>query len=422
MRMQIEGKSRSATWSFCLMAALNFSQIQPLAAAESKAAEPSDVSAIGTLSGFVVNVANGTFLTGVEVRTRPQAGQAVSNLDGIFQMDVPAGTYELEVQKEGYIPQVIRGVKVAVGGSIFQDVALNPEGGVSLGEVTVVAEADQASEAALLVERKTAPTVSDSIGAQEMSRMVGSDASDVMQRVTGVSIVDSKYVYIRGLGERYSSTMLNGAVVPSTRPDKKVVPMDLFPAALLQNIRTEKSYTPDQPGEFSGGLVKMNTVDFPRSPILKLSYGTGFGSTTTFKDFADYPGGSRDWLGFDDGTRALPSGIPNQSFNFMAGNTFGKLGVVLALSHGNKSHRQQESRNYYRRRVRGSSPLAGIRDGLQHPLHPDRHHRQLRPTSSPTTTGSSSRTSSARTPATSPVSSRVTTRTGNSGSATRGSA
>ena len=200
MRMQIEGESRSATWSFCLMAALTFSQIQPLAAAESKAAEPSDVSAIGTLSGFVVNVANGTFLTGVEVRTRPQAGQAVSNLDGIFQMDVPAGTYELEVQKEGYIPQVIRGVKVAVGGSAFQDVALNPEGGVSLGEVTVVAEADQASEAALLVERKTAPTESDSIGAQEMSRMVGSDASDVMQRVTGVSIVDNKYVYIRGRG------------------------------------------------------------------------------------------------------------------------------------------------------------------------------------------------------------------------------
>ena len=193
--------------------------------------------------------------------------------------------------------------------------------------------------------------------------------------------------------------MLNGVVVPSTRPDKKVVPMDLVPAALLQNIRTEKSYTPDQPGEFSGGLVKMNTVDFPRSPILKLSYGTGFGSTTTFKDFADYPGGSRDWLGFDDGTRVLPSGIPNQrltrrgrfsdtgftptelqgygqsfsnvwtprggrnaipnqSFNFMAGNTFGKLGVVLALSHGNKSHRQQESRNYYRSAGQGKlSPL-----------------------------------------------------------------
>ena len=229
--------------------------------------------------------------------------------------------------------------------------------------------------------------------------MVGSDASDVMQRVTGVSIVDNKYVYIRGLGERYSSTMLNGAVVPSTRPDKKVIPMDLFPAALMQNIRTEKFYTPDQPGEFSGGLVKMNTVDFPRSPILKLSYGTSFGSTTTFKDFADYPGGSRDWLGFDDGTRSLPSGIPNQrltrrgrfsntgftpdelqgfgqsfsnvwtphggqnaipnqSFNFMAGNTFGKLGVVLALSHGNKWHRQQESRNYYRSAVQGKlSPL-----------------------------------------------------------------
>ena len=277
MRMQTKSKSQSAMWPFCLTAAPFFFLLSPLVAAENVPAEPADVSDIGTLSGFVVNVANGTFLNGVEVRTRPDAGEAVSNLDGIFHMDVPAGTYELEIEKEGYVPQVIRGVQVTVGETAFQDVALNPLGGVNLGEVTVVAEADQASEAALLVERKTAPTVSDAIGAQEMSRMVGSDASDVMQRVTGVSIVDSKYVYIRGLGERYSSTMLNGAVVPSTRPDKKVVPMDLFPAALMQNIRTEKSYTPDQPGEFSGGLVKMNTVDFPRRPILKLSYGDQLG-------------------------------------------------------------------------------------------------------------------------------------------------
>ena len=154
MRMQTKSKSLSATWSFCLMAALSFSQLRPLAAAESEAAEPSDVSDIGTLSSFVVNLANGTFLNGVAVRTRPEAGQAVSNLDGIFHMDVPAGTYELEVQKEGYVPQIILGIKVAVGETAFQDVALNPEGGVSLGEVTVVAEADQASEAALLVERK----------------------------------------------------------------------------------------------------------------------------------------------------------------------------------------------------------------------------------------------------------------------------
>ncbi|MDE2929138.1 MAG: hypothetical protein OXT71_22350 [Acidobacteriota bacterium] len=109
------------------------------------------------------------------------------------------------------LPQVIRGVQVAVGEAAFRDVAFNPLGGVDRGEVTVVAEAGQDSEAALLVERKTAPTVSDAIGAQEMSRMVGSDASDVMQRVTGVSFVDSKYAHIRGLRERYSSTMLNGA-------------------------------------------------------------------------------------------------------------------------------------------------------------------------------------------------------------------
>ena len=341
-------------------------------------------------------------------------------------------------------------------GRYSQDVALNPEGCVSLGEVTVVTEADQASEAALLVERKTAPTVSDSIGAQEMSRMVGSDASDVMQRVTGVSIVDSKYVYIRGLGERYSTTMLNGAVVPSTRPDKKVVPMDLVPAALLQNIRTEKSYTPDQPGEFSGGLVKMNTVDFPRSPILKLSYGTGFGSTTTFKDFADYPGrqpglarirrrdpraAERDSQPETDASWT-PSPIrvlrrPSCRATGSPSATSGRLAVVgtrfptrvstswpatpsaswvwsWPFPTATNRTGSRKAGTITVRRVRGSSPPCGNTRWTSAPAPSSPASPAISRTSSPTTTGSSSRTSSARTPATSPVSSRVTTRTGNS--------
>lgn len=133
-------------------------------------------------------------------------------------------------------------------------------------------------------------------------------------------------------------------------------PLSLM-AALSFFLLSPLAAAENEPSE-PGDLVKMNTVDFPRSPILKLSYGTSFGSTTTFKDFADYPGGSRDWLGFDDGTGSLPSGVPNQSLNFMAGNTFGKLGVVLALSHGNKWHRQEEVRNYFRPAGQGElSPL-----------------------------------------------------------------
>ena len=196
--------------------------------------------------------------------------------------------------------------------------------------------------------------------------------------------------------------------------------MDLVPAALLQNIRTEKSYTPDQPGEFSGGLVKMNTVDFPRSPILKLSYGTGFGSTTTFKDFARLsgrqPGLAR--IRRRDPRAAERDSQPETDaswtllrYGFYADRVAGLRAVLqqrLDASRWSERDSQPEFQLHGRQHLRqvGSGPgpfprqqiapaagkpellpfggsgealpLAGIRDGLQHPLHPDRHHRQLR--------------------------------------------
>jgi hypothetical protein len=314
--------------------------------------------------------------------------QAKADMDGIFNVELPPGKYDLKVTHEGFLEQTVKGVEVVAGQQTFQDLAVAPQG-MDLGSVTVVAEASKASTQALLAEQKNLATVSDAIGSQEMAKLVGSDAADVMQRVTGVSVVDNKYVFVRGLGERYSNTMLNGAVLPSTQPDKKVVAMDMFPASLLENIRTEKSYTPDQPGEFSGGLVKVETRNFPRQKTMRLAYSAGFNTNTSFKDFLSYPGGSTDWLGRDDGTRALPSiipaekvfrkspfsdggftpeelqtfgrsflntwtpradgsGLPGTSLNFVGGNTFGKLGVIFALTYSNKYHNQEEIQNFYK--------------------------------------------------------------------------
>ncbi|MGH9340449.1 MAG: TonB-dependent receptor domain-containing protein [Acidobacteriota bacterium] len=341
----------------------------------------------GTISGVVVSVANGAMISGVSIEVLQIGIKVESDLDGIYQLDLPAGKYDLRIVQNGFVEQVVKGVQVSAGEITYQDVALNPEG-MQIGDVSVVAEAEKVSNEALLAERKTANTISDSIGAREMSRLTGWDAADAMQRVTGASIVDNRYVFIRGLGERYSNTMLNGSVLPSTQPDKKVVPLDLFPASLLENIRIEKSYTPDQPGEFAGGVIKIQTIDFPSSPTLKLSYGQGFGTNTTFQDFMTYPGGSLDWLGFDDGTRSIPGGIPserlirqsrfssqgfspeqlqdfgrsfsnvwdsaaqsaipNQNFNLVAGNTFGKFGLVFALSQSNSFHNQDEIQNVYK--------------------------------------------------------------------------
>ncbi len=341
----------------------------------------------GQLRGFVLDLSTGATLNNTLVEVEPGGASAVTDLDGMFTFNLPAGEYSLVVRKPGYLPYRVEGVRVPDSGEVWQEVPLTPEGGVSQTTVEVVATSERATIEALLAERKSIGVLSDSIGRQEMSLNPGSDGADVMQRVTGVSLVDNKYVFVRGLGERYSATQLNGSQIPSTQPDKKVIAMDLFPASLLENIRTEKSYTPDQPGEFAGGIVKVNTLDFPRSPTFKVTYGTSFNTLTTFQRFKSYPGGKYDFWGFDNGSRALPSlippqrivretaftpgftreelavlgrafanvwafdenrdAIPGQKFNFILGNTWGRLGLVFALNHGTDFENRKERMVFY---------------------------------------------------------------------------
>ena len=150
-----------------------------------------------------------------------------------------------------------------------------------------------ATAEAMLSERKLAPGISDVMSGEEIRKTVASDAAGAVENVTGVSIVDNGYVYVRGLGERYSATMLNNALIPTTEPERRVVPLDLFPAALIDNIKVLKTYTPDLPGEFGGGLVQMQTIEFPTKRIFQAILRYGINSRTTFDPFQSYHGGAR---------------------------------------------------------------------------------------------------------------------------------
>lgn len=352
-----------------------------------QAAPPAPPAETGELAGLVLDLGSGNTLNRVEIEVRPLGVKITSDLDGLFRIKLPPGTYTLVATREGYLTQTITGVRLTAGQETWQEVPIQPSQGVASTVIEVSASADEATNVALIQERKAAPTLSEAIGRTEMSRITGGDGADVMQRVTGISVVDNKFVFVRGLGERYSATELNGAQIPSTQPDKKVIAMDLFPSALLESIETEKSYTPDQAAEFAGGLVKVNTLDFPSRPTLRIGYGSDFNTHTTFKPFRNYPGGKYDFFGFDDGTRSLPDIIPStkvikatrftpgfsaqeiqqfgrafsdvwefntkndampaQKFNFVAGNTFGNLGVVVALSHGTDYESRKEGRTFY---------------------------------------------------------------------------
>ena len=158
-------------------------------------------------------------------------------------------------------------------------------------EVTESIIPEAATAEALIVERKLAESVTDSISGQEIRASAVNDAAAALQKVTGVSIVEDKFVYVRGLGERYSSTTLNNALLATTEPERRVVPLDMFPANLIDSIKVLKTYTPDLPAEFSAGLVQVETIEFPTGPTFDVSYSIGMNSQTTFDPFLRYPGG-----------------------------------------------------------------------------------------------------------------------------------
>ncbi|MEO6076325.1 MAG: TonB-dependent receptor plug domain-containing protein, partial [Dokdonella sp.] len=166
-----------------------------------------------------------------------------------------------------------------------------------------------------LDEKRTSSVVIEGLGAQQIARTGDSNVATTLKRIPGLSLIGGKYVYVRGLGERYSSVLLNGASVPSPDYTRRVVPLDLFPNDVLSGVIVQKSYSPDMPGEFGGGTVQLRTRDVPTKFFFKLSGGLGYIDGTTGEDGDRYAGGARDWTGYDDGSRELPASLAAATAN-----------------------------------------------------------------------------------------------------------
>jgi len=230
---------------------------------------------------------------------------------------VPPGVYALQVRGSGYIPRVIPEVSIAAGA--FNDLRVETVAEIEeMEELVVPGELDKASEVGLLTERQEATSVMDMIGQDFIAKMGASTAGDALKRVTGTTVVDGKYVSVRGLSDRYVNTLLNGGRLPSTDPDKRSVNVDLFPGSALESINVIKTFTPDQPADFTGGSVDLRTRNFPDQP----SFGTGvtveYNSQSTFNpNFLTYQGGGTGPFGFQADKRA----IPQSTINFEGFNT-----------------------------------------------------------------------------------------------------
>ncbi|MBP7931403.1 MAG: TonB-dependent receptor, partial [Chitinophagaceae bacterium] len=156
----------------------------------------------------------------------------------------------------------------------------------------------------------TNTALSSGLAADFIRRTPDKNTGEVLKRVSGAAIQDNKFVIVRGLSDRYNSAMLNSALLPSSEPDKKAFSFDMFPAALIDNIVINKTATPEFTGEFSGGLVQVNTKDIPSKDVITVGFGLGYNNQSTFRDFTSNRRNKYDWLGFDDGTRNIPDSFP----------------------------------------------------------------------------------------------------------------
>jgi TonB-dependent receptor len=178
----------------------------------------------------------------------------------------------------------------------------------AIEEVVATGTRLKGTATAVLQERKNQAFVADILGAEQISRTGDSDAASALRRVTGLTLVDGKFIYVRGLGERYSSTQLNGAAVPSPDPTRNVIPLDLFPSDIIESILVQKSFSPSMPASFGGGNVDIRLKTIPADFIFNVTGSLGYNSENS-GDGLTYSGGGKDWQGRDDGTRAVPASI-----------------------------------------------------------------------------------------------------------------
>lgn len=265
----------------------------------------------GGLEGAVRDERTGDPIVGANVILVGTTLGASTDLDGEYKIKgIPAGTYDVRVFYAGYEARVLQRIRVDTGRTTKLAASLAPVGGeksatFTIEDLRVTADRVLSTATAVLTERMRAATIGDAISAEQISRSPDATSGDALKRVTGLSVVDNKYVFVRGVTDRYNATTLNGISVSSTDTDvdRKSFAFDLIPSSLLSNTVVVKTATPDLPGDFSGGLVQVNTLEFPTERVIRLSVAGSSNSLTTSKFRRTAQGGSRDWLGKDDGTR-----------------------------------------------------------------------------------------------------------------------
>ena len=256
--------------------------------------------------------------------------KAVTDIDGNFSLlNLKDGTYTLYIKYVGYKTQKIDGVQLKGGKRIdgkaivsskdtsskndasekaLLTIALQPDE-QQLNEVTVTAVERRNTDAAMIQVAKNSPVIVSNVSAQEISRTQDTNAGEVIRRVPGVSLIDDKFVMVRGLSQRYNNVWVNGGAVPSSEADSRAFSFDIIPSSQIDNLTIVKSPSAEYPADYSGGFIIVNTKEIPAENSFNIAVGGNWNTSSAFKDFSYSKGSETDFLGFDNGLRNLNGGI-----------------------------------------------------------------------------------------------------------------
>ena len=327
----------------------------------------------GILSGTVMDSEFNDVLPYANVVVKGSTKGTTTDFDGKYVLELPEGTYTIQYSFVGYETKEITDVTVKANEEVIVDVSIGPAN--SLEEVVLTSSSKRNTENAVLNLQKKSVMLMDGLSAQTIKKTGASNAASAVKSVPGVSIQGGKYVYVRGLGDRYTKSILNGVDIPGLDPDRNTIQMDIFPTNIIDNVIVVKSAAAEYPADFTGGVVDIITKDFPSKAEYSISAGAGYNSAMHFNDdYLTYNGSKSDFLGYDSGKRNLPinryqpipgtfnnstvlttltrrfdselaaknetSGM-NFDFGFTAGNQYdlgkNKIGYIASLSYKNNT-------------------------------------------------------------------------------------
>ena len=266
----------------------------------------------GTIRGKIIDSESGEPMFAASAGVEGTTNGASADFDGNFEISIAPGNYNLVLSFIGYNSTTISNVEVLDSEVTFLGSIGLENSAINVETVVISAEAIKNSEVAILSIKKKSVNVIDGISSENFKKIGDSDAAVAVKRVPGVSVQGGKYVYVRGLGDRYTKTTLNELEIPGLDPDRNSIQLDIFPTSIIDNIIVKKTFTSDLHADFTGGVVNLNTKAFPETPKLNLSIGLSYNDKIHYNpfnsnnNFLSYNGSNTDILGFDNGDRDLP--------------------------------------------------------------------------------------------------------------------